>query len=82
MVYIGEVLTGEGLEGSKKRVEAIFDAPRPQNKSEVRFLGSAQFCAKFISFQPFHASYGISFAWASPGVGAVLKEKALEQIQN
>ena len=29
--------------------EAIVDAPRPQNQSEVRsVLGSAQFCAKFI----------------------------------
>jgi len=42
MVYLGEVLTGEGLQVSKKRVEAIVDAPRPQNQSEVRsFLGSA-----------------------------------------
>ena len=49
MEYMGEVLTGEGLQVSKKRVEAIVDAPRPQNQSEVRsFLGSAQFCAKFI----------------------------------
>ena len=49
MEYMGEVLTGEGLQVSKKRVEAIVDAPRPQNPSEVRsFLGSAQFCAKFI----------------------------------
>ena len=49
MEYMGEVLTGEGLQVSKKRVEAIVDAPRPQNQSEMRsFLGSAQFCAKFI----------------------------------
>ena len=49
MEYMGEVLTGEGLQVSKKRVEAIVDAPRPQNQSEVRsFLGSTQFCAKFI----------------------------------
>ena len=46
---MGEVLTGEGLQVSKKRVEAIVDAPRPKNPSEVRsFLRSAQFCAKFI----------------------------------
>ena len=50
MEYMGEVLTGEGLQVSKKRVEPIVHAPRPQNQSEVRsFLGSAQFCAKFIS---------------------------------
>ena len=49
MTYMGEVLTGDGLQVSKKRVEAIVSAPRPQNQSEVRsFLGSAQFCAKFV----------------------------------
>ena len=33
-----------------RRVEAIVDPLRPQNQSEVKsFLGSAQFCAKFIS---------------------------------
>ena len=35
MEYMGEVLTGEGLQVSKRRVEAIIDAPRPQNQSEV-----------------------------------------------
>lgn len=49
MAYMGESLTGEGLQISKRRVEAVVDAPRPQNQSEVRsFLGSAQFCAKSI----------------------------------
>ena len=49
MEYMEDVLTGEGLQVSKKRVEAIVDAPKPQNQSEVRsFLGSAQFCDKFI----------------------------------
>ena len=46
---MGEVLPGEGLQVSDKRVEAIVHAPRPHNQSKVRrFLGSAQFCAKFI----------------------------------
>ena len=49
MEYMEKVLTGEGLQVSKKSVEVIVDAPRPQNQSEVRsFLGSAQFWAKFI----------------------------------
>ena len=47
MEYMGEVLTGEGLQVSKKRVEATVDALRPQSKMRS-FLGSAQFCAKFI----------------------------------
>ena len=49
MEYMVEVLTGEGLQISKKRTEAIVVAPRPQNQSDGRsFLGSAQFCAKCI----------------------------------
>ena len=40
--YKGEVLTGEGLQISKRRVEATVDAPKPQNQSKVRsFPGSA-----------------------------------------
>ena len=49
MVYMGDVLSGEGLKASSERVKAIVEAPTPQNQSEVRrFLGSVQFCAKFI----------------------------------
>ena len=41
MVYMGDVLSGEGLKVSSERVKAIIDASTPQNKSEVRsFLGS------------------------------------------
>ena len=40
--YKGEVLTGEGLQISKRRVEATVDAPKPQNQSKVgSFPGSA-----------------------------------------
>ena len=50
MTYMGDVLSGEGLKVSDERVKAIVEAPAPQNQSEVRsFLGSVQFCAKFIS---------------------------------
>ena len=49
MIYMGDVLSGEGLKVSTERVKAIVQAPRPQNQSEMRsFLGSVQFCAKFI----------------------------------
>ena len=82
MEYMGEVLTGEGLQVSEKRVEAIVDAPRPQNPSEVRsFLGSAQFCAKFIPglstmSSPLWdlTSTGKSWKWGT-------KEEAFEQIK-
>ena len=49
MVYMGDVLSGERLKISDRRVEAIVKSPPPRNQSEVRsFLGSTQFCAKFI----------------------------------
>jgi len=49
MVYMGDVPSGEGLKVSSERVNAIVEAPSPQNQSDVRsFLVSVQFCAKFI----------------------------------
>ena len=40
--YMGEVLTGEGLQISRRREEATVDAPKPQNQSKVgSFPGSA-----------------------------------------
>ena len=49
MVYMGDVLSGEGLKVCSERVKAIVEAPTPQNQSKVRsFLRSVQFCAKFI----------------------------------
>ena len=80
---MGEVLTGEGLQVSKKRAEAIVDAPRPQNPSEViKCLGSAQFCAKFIpGFSTISSSLwnltstGKSWKWG------IKEEEAFEQIK-
>ena len=49
MLYMGDVLSGEGLKISSERVKALVEAPAPQSTSEVRsFLRSVQFCAKFI----------------------------------
>ena len=44
MAYMGESLTGEGLQISKRRVEAVVDAHRPQNQSEASWdlLSSVQ----------------------------------------
>ena len=47
--YMGHILTDGGLKVSDDKVKAIKDAPKPVNKQEMRsFLGSVQFCAKFI----------------------------------
>ena len=45
MVYMGDILSGEGLKVSSEQVKAIVE----KNQSEERsFLGSVQFCANFI----------------------------------
>ena len=49
MEYLGNVLTDEGLQVSGDKVEAIVQAPRPKDRSELRsFLGLAQCCSRFI----------------------------------
>ena len=50
MVYMGGVLSGEGLKVSSERGKAIVEAPTPQNQTEVRsfLLGQFNFCARFI----------------------------------
>ena len=64
---MGEVLTGEGLQISTRRMEAIVDAPKPQNQSEVRsFPGYAQLCAKF---PPWIFLVGPNVHWQVQGVG-------------
>ena len=61
---MGDVLPGDGLQLSEKRVKAIVDAPEPKNQSEVRsFQGSSQFCAKlFRILQLCQVHYGMGLA--------------------
>ena len=83
MIYMGELLTGDGLQVSKKRVEAIVNAPRPQNQSEVRsFLGSAQFCAKFIpAFSTISSPLWELTRTGKPWLWGTKKEEAFDQIK-
>ena len=49
MEYLGNLLTDKGLQVSDDKAEAIAQAPRPKNQSELRsFLGLAQYCSRFI----------------------------------
>ena len=49
MEYLGNVLSDNGLEVSDDKVEAIVQAPRPRDQSELRsFLGLVQYCSRFI----------------------------------
>ena len=83
MVYMGEVLTGGGLQVSQKRVEAIVNAPRPQNQSEVRsFLGSAQFCAKFIpGFSTISSPLWELTRMGKPWIWGTKEEEAFDKIK-
>ena len=49
MVFMGLVLTNNGIGPAEDKVKAIVDAREPQNASEVRsFLGLANYNARFI----------------------------------
>ena len=45
----GSVLTCDGLQVSDDKVDAILQAPRPKDQSELQsFLGLVQYCSTFI----------------------------------
>ena len=47
--FFGFIFSAAGLRLDSKKVQALHDAPRPQNASEMRsFLGMAQYSAGFI----------------------------------
>ncbi|CAB4006666.1 Transposon Tf2-9 poly [Paramuricea clavata] len=59
MVYMGDVLSGDGLQLSEKRVKAIVDAPEPKNQSEPWLIAVLckvypEFCNRVESFMGSH----------------------------
>ena len=49
MEYLGHVVNSTGLHTSPKKVEAVKEAPRPTNQTQLRsFLGLLQYYSKFI----------------------------------
>ena len=49
LMYMGHILTSQGLQVSDEKVKAIVNAPLPKDRSEVRsLLGLAPFGGKFI----------------------------------
>ena len=48
LVYLGEILTADGLKPDESKIQAIVNYPRPQNKQDVlRLLGMVNFISKF-----------------------------------
>ena len=49
VVYLGHVITEQGIAATPMKVSAIVDAPQPRNVTELRsFLGMLNYYAKFI----------------------------------
>ena len=49
VVFLGHVVSKEGIKVDPQKVKAIMDWPRPTNVTEVRsFLGSAGYYRRFI----------------------------------
>lgn len=49
MEYLGHIIDGEGLHPTQEKVQAIQEAPRPRNITELRsFLGLTNYYAKFL----------------------------------
>lgn len=48
--YLGHSISAEGGHPVKEKVHAVFEAPRPQNVSQLRsFIGMVNYYAKFLS---------------------------------
>ena len=48
--YLGYRIDAQGLHPIEKKVEAIRNAPAPENRHQLRsFLGMINYCTKFIS---------------------------------
>ena len=85
MVYMGDVLSGEGLKISSERVKAIIEAPAPQNQSEVRVsLALCSFVqSSFRTSQPYRVHCGTSPAKTQGGSGDQKRpEKSFQEVKD
>ena len=49
LVFLGDILTDEGIKPDERKVSAIMNMERPQNKHDIqRFLGMVTYLAKWI----------------------------------
>ena len=47
VIFMGHRLTDKGLEPDPRKISAITEMPRPEDKAGVRFLGMCQYLSKF-----------------------------------
>ena len=77
MEYMGEVLTGEGLQVSKKRVEGIVHAPDPKIKDLPNSVPNSS-----LDFRQYQAPCGTWPVLSSPGSGVARKKKLLNKLRS
>ncbi|KAL2095791.1 hypothetical protein ACEWY4_007939 [Coilia grayii] len=83
--YLGHKISSKGLQPLEKKVQAIKDAPRPQNISELRaYLGMLNYYGRFLPdlasvLAPLHALLraGVKWEWNAAHDNAFNKSKAL-----
>ena len=77
-VHMGDVLSGEGLKISDRRVEAIVKSPPPRNQSEVP-PSSVQSLSPTL--QVFQVHYGILLRKEPSGSGAIMKKRRFVKLK-
>ena len=80
-VYLGHVITKEGISMDPEKTRAIIEYPAPQSVKEIRsFLGMANYYRKFIPNYSDHARPLTDLT--KKGVGFTWKEEAAEAFKN
>ncbi|KAL7825671.1 hypothetical protein SRHO_G00334090 [Serrasalmus rhombeus] len=83
--YLGHKISARGLQPLEKKVQAIKDAPKPQNASELRaYLGMLNYYGRFFPdlasvLAPLHALLwtGVKWEWIAVHDKAFKKSKAM-----
>ena len=82
VTYCGYVITGDGIQPTAAKVEAIKNAPEPKDVSQLRaFLGLLNYYHRFLPLEPLHQLLrkGSKWAWLEQQQTAFEEAKELLQ---